>query len=333
MPLKIVWSFDYADERDTGIPTALLGFNSNSTVVGGPPLPPWGSSPAYGLALAGYPGATPNTYLVNPYSQHNNNYRFNYGGVPTNADNPDAQFNNPFDENIAQGFTQNLDADIGSVHLKSISAYRWSNSGNSETLAGMPINYYAFVSQYYQHQASQELQFSGKSGNFDWIGGTYCFQEGGSERSDSQAFGFLTPVFNAFGSADRPATRQPQLRGLRWALDRGVSGRPITISPIPFGPRWDTATPGMSATSTNQGRNDIYGANLCSVGVTAGTPLAAYPNACSDYHQAYFSYPAWTASLDWEVMPNTFVYIKTDKASMAGGFNTRPVPPSMSQSL
>jgi iron complex outermembrane recepter protein len=329
VPLKIVWSFDYADERDTGVPTALVGFNSNSTVAGPVPL---GVLAAAGLAIAGYPGATPSTYFVNPYSQHNNNYRFNYGGVPTNADNPDAQINNPFDENIAQGFTQNLDADIGSVHLKSITAYRWSNSGNSESLAGMPINYYAFVSQYYQHQASQELQLSGKSGNFDWIGGAYLFQEGGSERSDSQAFGFLTPVFNAFGV---PLGPQPVNRNYADFDGRSIAAFGQTNyhftdtvrATVGYRYTWDERD------LDNQGRNDIYGANLCAVGVTAGTPLAASPNGCSDYHQAYFSYPAWTASLDWEVMPNTFVYIKTDKASMAGGFNTRPVPPGTSQSF
>ncbi len=246
VPLKIVWSFDYADERDTGIPTALVGFNANSTVAGPVPL---GVLAGAGLALAGYPGATPNTYLVNPYSQHNNNYRFNYGGVPTNADNPDSQINNPFDENIAQGFTQNLDADIGSVHLKSISAYRWSNSGNSETLAGMPINYYAFVSQYYQHQASQELQFSGKNGNFDWIGGTYLLPG-----RRLRAFGLAGVWFSHAGiqrirGADQ--ARSPSTATTRTSMDAlsRRSARPTTTSPIRYAARSDTGTPGMSGTS------------------------------------------------------------------------------------
>ena len=330
-PMSVLWTFDYADERDTGVPTALTGFNSGSTVIGGPPLPPLGGLVGIGLGLAGYPGTTPNTYMVNPNNRNDPNYRFSYGGVPTNADNPDANLNVPFDKNIAQGVAQNLDADIGSVHFRSISAYRWSDTSNAETLAGMPLNYYAFVSEYIEHQASEELQFSGKDGNFDWIGGAYYFQEGGSERSDSQAFGFLTPVFNAFGIpiGPQPVNRNyADFNGRSMALFGQTNYHFTDTIRATVGYRytWDERA------LTNEGRTDIYGANLCSVGVTAGTALAAYPNACADGHQAYFSYPAWTAGLDWEVMPNTFVYIKTDKASMAGGFNTRPVPPTVSQS-
>jgi iron complex outermembrane receptor protein len=322
VPLVIDWSFDYADERDTGTPTALVGFNSGSGVLG-PMLPPLG-------VIVGFTGVNPSNYLVNPFSQSNPNYRFNYGGVPTNADNPAANINLPMNQNRAVGVSQNLDLDVGQVHVKSITAYRESGTSNAESLSGMPINYYAFFSQYTQHQFSQELQLSGKAGGFDWIGGAYYFQEGGTEYSASQAFGFLTPVFNTvFGVpiGPQPVNTDFSTFDSRSIAVFGQTNYHITDTVrATFGYRytWDQRAIDQA------GRDDIYGTNVCNVGITASTALDTYPNACQNPYSANFSYPAWTAGLDWEVLPDTFVYVKTDRASMAGGFNTRPVPPTVS---
>jgi iron complex outermembrane receptor protein len=322
VPLTIDWSYDYADQRDTGTPTALTGFNAGSGVLG-PMLPPLG-------VIVGLAGVNPSKYLVNPNSSSNPNYRFSYGGVPTNADNPAANINTPMNQNRAVGLSQNLDLDVGTVHVKSITAYRESGTSNAESLSGMPLNYYAFFSQYTQHQFSEELQLSGKAGKFDWIGGAYYFQEGGTELSASQAFGFLTPVFNeVFGI---PVGPQPVNTNFSIFDSRSIAGFGQTNyhftdtirATLGYRYTWDQR-------SIDQGgRNDIYGANLCAVGITNGTPLAAYPNQCQNPFTANFSYPAWTAGLDWEVLPDTFVYVKTDRASMAGGFNTRPVPITVS---
>ena len=186
VPLTVLWTYDYAMETDTGTPAALTAINTASNVAGPVPL---GTL----LALGGVTNL--NNYLVNPNSQNNPNYKNVYFGVPTNEYNPDPSINVPFNYNRAEGIAQNLDYDIGAEHLKSITAYRWSDTGDGESLVALPINVYGFTSEYIEHQFSQEFQLSGKSGPFDWIGGTYFFQEGGSERSDSQAFGFLSPIF------------------------------------------------------------------------------------------------------------------------------------------
>ena len=74
------------------------GFNATSNVAG--PIPLGGL-----LALA---GVNPANYMVNPNSNSNPNYRFSYGGVPTNAFNPDSELNTPFNKNNDQGLSQNL---------------------------------------------------------------------------------------------------------------------------------------------------------------------------------------------------------------------------------
>jgi iron complex outermembrane receptor protein len=312
IPLTIVWSYDYAQEEDSGTPTALLGVNTASTLGGALPLPIG--------TLLGLLGVNPSNYLVNANSHSNPNYRFSYGGSLLTPFTPDAAINTPFNKNRDVGFAQNLDLDVGQAHIKSITAYRESDSGNAADLDGMPIPYYGFVSQYIQHQFSEELQISGKAGKFDWIGGAYYFQEAGSERSDSQAFGFLSELG---GTAAQPIERSYSTFDARSMALFGQTNYHFTDTiraTVGYRYTWDVRDLDQS------GRNDIYGANVCAVGVTAGTPLAAYPNTCQNPYSANFSYPAWTASLDWEVMPNTFIYLKTDKAFMAGGFNTRPVP-------
>jgi iron complex outermembrane receptor protein len=325
VPLTVLWTYDYSEEADTGTPTALTAVNTSSTLGGALPFPIG--------TLLGFVGVNPSRYLVNPNSNSNPNYRFSFGGVPTNADNPDPNINKPFNVNRDSGLAQNLDLDVGQVHLKSITAYRQSDSGNAESLSGMPVNYYAFESQYLQHQFSEELQISGKAGKFDWIGGAYYFTESGSERSDDQAFGFLTPIFNGVGV---PVPPQPvdedfaffEARSIAFFGQTNYHITDTVRATLGYRYTWDQRA------IDQMGRSNVYATdpkdNVCAVGITAGTALAAYPNACQNPYSANFSYPAWTAGLDWEVMPDTFVYVKTDKAFMAGGFNTRPVPSTVS---
>jgi iron complex outermembrane receptor protein len=319
VPLVIDWSYDFAKQSDSGTPTALTGFNATSNVAG--PIPLGGL-----LALA---GVNPSNYLVDPTRSSNPNYRHSFGGVLTNMYNPDAELNKPFNKNRAEGIAQNLDLDVGPVHVKSISAYRWSDTSNAESLAGMPINYYAFVSKYIEHQASEELQFSGHIDKFDVIGGVYYLQEGGTERSDAQAFGFLSPVFASLGVPlpPQPVTRNLSSFDARSIAMFGQTNYHITDTiraTAGYRYTWD------SRDLTQHGRADLYGANVCSVGVTANTALAAPGFPCSNPFSAAFSYPAWTASLDWQATDDTFLYLKTSRASMAGGFNTRPTPPTVS---
>jgi iron complex outermembrane receptor protein len=278
--------------------------------------------------LLGLAGINPANYLVNPFNRSDPNYKYSFGGVPVNVYNPVPTIDKPFNEVRSEGFSQNLDLDVGATHVKSITAYRWSDAQDSETLAGMPVNYYAFKSQYIEHQFSEELQVSGKSGQFDWIGGAYFFEEGGSEDSDSQAFGFLSPLFGL--PTAQPINRDYATYDSRSIAAFGQTNYHFTDTiraTVGYRYTWDYRE------ITEENRNDLLGANLCAVGVTVGTPLAAFPNTCSAPSAAYFSYPAWTAGLDWEIFPDTFVYLKTDKASMAGGFNTRVLPPGVSNAF
>ncbi|MDB5738031.1 MAG: hypothetical protein JWO65_1699, partial [Sphingomonas bacterium] len=64
---------------------------------------------------------------------------------------------------------------------------------------------------------------------------------------------------------------------------------------------------------------------------TINRPASAAP--CHDPDTAKYSYPAWTAGIDYKLTDQVFVYAKTSGASMSGGFNSRPVPPPYSSSF
>jgi iron complex outermembrane receptor protein len=63
----------------------------------------------------------------------------------------------------------------------------------------------------------------------------------------------------------------------------------------------------------------------CNTGPNIG--LVAGFADCHDDYKAKFSYPSWTAGLDYRLTDQVFVYAKTSGASLAGGFNNRTAPP------
>src|SRR3546814_7489379 len=63
---------------------------------------------------------------------------------------------------------------------------------------------------------------------------------------------------------------------------------------------------------------------ICQVGENAGLPASVAE--CTNRESAKFKYPAWLASVDYELTPAIFLYAKTSGASMSGGFHSRNVP-------
>jgi iron complex outermembrane receptor protein len=299
VPLTLVVSADYDEMRDTGTPTALAGFNPDGQ--------------AFFPLIPLLTGLNPTDYLVS----NGNNYSHSFGDPRT----PDAQINTPFNRNKVKGVTANLDFDLGAAHVKSISAYRESSTGNSLDLDATPIRFISFISEYFQNQFSQELQVSGKiADNFDVIGGVYYFRESGSEHSDSHTFGVL---YDAGLSPVEPGIDRNladfEARSHAVFAQTNYHFTPTVRATVGYRYTWDDRD------LIRHGRRDILGANTCQVGNRQ--------EPCDDLKSASFGYPAWTAGVDWQASDELFLYAKTSRASMAGGFNTRPVPATVSDSF
>jgi iron complex outermembrane receptor protein len=314
VPLTVDLAFDYTQEQDTGMAAALVGFNA-----GGQPL---GPGPTLGQLVAFSGNPNPNNYLA----YINDNFRHSFSG-PTSTD---ASQNTLFDSNHATGINMNTDLEVGASHFKTITAYRQSNTSDAGDLDAVPVQLGSFHSQYTQHQFSEEPQISGTLGRFDVIGGAYYFEEGGTELQASNTFGFLEPLFppqfNIIGVnenlADFSARSYATFAQTNYHITDTVRAT------VGYRYTWDTRD------LNRHGRDDIeatgpLGASTCAVGTSAGSTTGP----CDDPHEAHFSYPAYTAGVDWRVSDQLFLYAKTGRASMAGGFNTRPVPNTVSDSF
>lgn len=222
-----------------------------------------------------------------------------------------SEIDTPHNKIDSNGASLQVDLELGDMTLKSISAYRDSNARNSWDLDGTPVNGIAFASQYTQKQVSQEFNLSGSIGNLEWLTGLFYFREHGVERSDAWQFAAFSRDLTDWNSRSIGAFAQGTYKftdalrftgGLRYTWDRrygdlhGVYG----------------------------GTQPDFSDALCGAGATFNLPAAT--NACSEVRVGKFSYPAWVASLDYQVTDNFFAYLKTSGAAMAGGVNFRYAP-------
>ena len=302
LPVTLTVSGEYLKSNDNGTMHALGAVN-----------------PAGPLANF-FPGQFSTDYI-----QNRGNFYDGFGGTTPVA----PQLAEPRNYNEAYGFTGTLEVELGDIAVKSITAYRDSDSGNTLDLDGTPAGGIEFDSQYRQNQFSQELQLSGETDSLEWIVGGYYFKESGDERSDSAAlhdvpaFGgiSLTPsrrTFTTFNSRSAALFAQANyslsdaLRvtaGIRYTWDkRRINGMGFAnLRAVP------EITPG-----------GVVLPGTCGVGVNAGLVVPA--GLCTNPQSASFSYPAWTFGVDYEINPDMLVYAKTGGASLSGGFNTRPTP-------
>jgi iron complex outermembrane recepter protein len=306
LPIKLTLAADYVKSNDNGTLNALVAVK-----------------PTGPLATL-FPGQFSTNFI-----RTRSNYYDNFGDSRTGNANIDT----PFNRNKAYGFAGTLDVDLGSVNLKSITAYRKSKSANTLDIDGTPAGAIAFNSGYVQDQISEELQLSGDMGKLDWIVGAYYFKESGEERSDSFALHnvpalgglSLAPSGRNLTDFDSKSTalfaqlnykltdRLRATGGFRYTWDkRGINGHGVNnIRGVPE----NVFVPGRGVV--------VFQPNTCRVGPNAGTTNQAL---CNDPRSASFDYPAWTFSLDYQASDDVLIYARTGGASLSGGFNTRPTP-------
>ncbi|KUR76650.1 hypothetical protein AQZ50_12240 [Novosphingobium sp. Fuku2-ISO-50] len=325
IPLTVTISGDLLRTKDSYNDIALIGVN-----------------PASGAAAL-YASKNLTQYLNNP-----NSFYTTYSQIVSPNDTPYPSINDPFNGNKANGVYGTVVYDLGGAKIKSITAYRDSDTHDRSDISATPTGIIGYRSNYVQKQFSEELQVSGKTDHLDWIVGGMYFHEHGTELTTSFPFygtdlsalsAYFGPNYaagqiapSAMSYADFHATSKAlfaqvnyhltdKLRvtaGLRYTWDdRAINRHGVNnvenvpeyiITPVP---------PAFGYT--------VLQPNTCAVGPNAG--VVNQPGLCNDPHSATFKYPAWTFGLDYQLAPGEFIYVKTGGAAMAGGFNTRTVPP------
>jgi iron complex outermembrane receptor protein len=336
--LPVVWTIggDYLHYRDTGNATALAAIAPNSlvnnfynisqgvrsgtiapttpiTIAAGVTAP---ASTFTGFTLA---GSGPLSQYINPVFDGSSStggwldtYRLAATGEPGVDD--------PFNRNDAWSVTSNLSIDLNGVALKSITGYRDSKTLSNGNMIGAPVAAIGFASDYTQSQFSQELQLTGTLGRIDYILGAYYFRETGYERIDSATF-YNTPLANF--RRDLSSFKARSVGAFAQANYRLTDRLRATAG---FRYTWDTRF--INRRGTTNWRLPAE-QQVCAVGPNSGRTAAQA--LCNDPNSAKFSYPAWTAGLDFAINPQLFVYVKSSGASMSGGFVSRPVPPPNAQ--
>lgn len=224
--------------------------------------------------------------------------------------------NKPFNILKTYGTSATVSVDIGSLTVKSISAYRKSHdfalSDTDGTAAPLLGTFAGSDSRY----ISQEFQLSGKlSDALSFLTGLYYGDEKGAEFSRSQIFGgrlrnsisdIASKTFGMYLQGNYQITDSVRATGgFRYTWDKRntilhnqqVFGLPANapVAGTPFGINCTVTTPDQPVTATD----------------------------CNQTQKASFSYPAWTFGLDWQASDNLFLYAKTSGAAKAGGWNIR----------
>lgn len=230
----------------------------------------------------------------------------------------------PYATNIAWGvsftttykISDDLVAKLVYGHRKMDGAYAFDVDGTSLGI----IN-----TQQYQgaEQDTVELQLSGETDTLEWVTGLYWYDETGYEKSRQTLFN--TAIFDgtALLSAPYDGTGENKSKSVygqaTWHITDSVS--------FTGGVRntWDTKQfESVNRTYQANGAGS-YGPYVCNF--TQGAPGVVndgLPNGlCSSDQSKNYKHTSWTAGIDWQVLDDLMVYLKSSNGYRAGGQNLR----------
>lgn len=273
-----------------------------------------------------------NQFTLTDYLQSNNGFYDTFSLPNTGNPNIDDETN----YNETYGIRGTIEVDLGLTEIKSITAWRKANTGDSLDLDGTPAPLGSYSSDYRQKQFSQELQFTGNSGALQWIFGGFYFRENGNEQSQSRVFAatdfgidfapantnrasYVSESKAVFGQVNFDVTDQLTITGgARYTWDKRSINRRGYIGGQPgFDDMFFNSTTGSVVVLPATG--------LCAVGPNAN--LVPPGDDCQNPVQAKFDYPAWLISADYQIDPDKLIYARFGGAALAGGLNSRPTPP------
>lgn len=281
-------SGDYEKLKDDGKLDATVAVNPAFNLGGGLTVG----------TLFGLLGFDPSKYIVNA-----RNFYKNYGYGDTGV----SLYDTPFDRSVSKGVSSTIEQDLGTLQAKSITAYRVANTSDVQDLDALPIGIASLYGVYRDKQFSEELQILSSSGPLHWIVGGYYFIEKGYEEADT----VLLPALlgNRPSQSDSGNTRNASY-AVFGQVNYDITDRLRATGGIRY--TWDTR---KLIRHSRIYRDDPASCQLTDLDVPGGP--------CSETNNAHFSYPAWTAGLDYKATDDLFLYVKTSGASVAGGWNIR----------
>lgn len=247
------------------------------------------------------------------------------------------------------GYSLTLEGKVGDTTLKSISAYRSIDHYSAGDFDGSPYSFYdqAFTTR--QHQISQELQASGKTGALTWLTGAYFYREnafhdnqiamGGNNGCSYIPFPFLPPQAVC-------SVADYQTPGVSRALTNNQQIDVIDRSYAVFGNATYQFTDAWSGSVglrwSNERKEQSYNFfvdNTANVFNLAGLPPIILPTLSPDNpavgvpttYEKSWSEVTPSAGLQYRFSEEAQAYLTYAKGFKSGGFNGRPTPGSTGQ--
>lgn len=310
--MSVTIAGDYSSRKDDGQITGLRSYNRNPTTGAN------NNATANGLLLAcSGPTARALCPVVGPAGDSYGNYAIETRGYKPFYDVALSII--PFGRAETWGVSATTEYEFSdSTAFKSITAWRGMKTNSLSDNDGSPYHLTGGLVEgegnlINQHQFSQEVQLSTKAmdDRLQVIIGAFYFNEAGSDVSLSRSVYPLaarvswidTDLQNksiaGFGQFNFNITDTVRFTGgARYTKDKRTITRRSRLEAVDL-------TTGL--------RNGVF---TCQINVPAGAP-------CEDFTSAKFDYWSYTAGFDWQPTDDIFAYIKTSKATRAGGFNAR----------
>jgi len=227
---------------------------------------------------------------------------------------------NPLNRSYTYDLNGTVTVDLGTMTLKSISAYREIDYNGANDQDGTPLpNADVLLARFYGHQFSQELQLTGKAldDRLVWVAGAYYFREhinnsGISRTGATIADNVLIPTnqsVSGFGQLTYEVVPRVRITaGLRYAVDtRSITyHRPVTTILPAY-----TTNPNPPASG--------FGPTVCAF---TALGLNQDPAGCTYRPAGHLTFKTvpWTFGIDFKPTDETLLYAKAAKGFRSGGY-------------
>jgi iron complex outermembrane recepter protein len=269
---------------------------------------------------------------------------------PTNIDRSGAE--GPLVRDDLHGFATSWTNDWtlnGGVHLKSITAYRYTDSDFGRDGDNSYVNYSGDVHDEHDNTFTQELQATGSWTKLKWVAGAYYLDERTRDQTNLVTAEGLFEALTALGPTDpryvlryaldfnldydnrQATTDYAGYLNLTWAFNDRLS--------LEAGTRYTDETKDFSQSVMNDQGKSIFLPVNPFTGATDTSNTSVPSAACSNLQDEGTFFTCKTSSNEWsprvslnmQWTPDVFEYLQWSQGFRSGGINGRPTTISQIQ--
>jgi iron complex outermembrane receptor protein len=223
---------------------------------------------------------------------------------------------NPIEKYISQGFTDIARWDLtDNIAMRNIFGYRIYKQLVRTDIDGTPLPLVQRVTpngwDINLAQYTEELQFQGKSfdNSLTWVVGAFGMFSHAGGLNQTDTIGFGTPS----SGANSPTTRSEAV---------------YAQGTYDLGHAWD-ALEGLKFTAGYRFTWDYRQLNSVQRGASGACQQPGANQNCDVSVESHGSEPSWTVGLDYQLAPDTLIYVTSRRGFRSGGLNAQAILPNL----